>query len=346
MVTSRTRYRSIKRLGLDLSRLALVCLVMLPAAGLAQSTDPSEVIRVDSDLVDLKVSVLRLNTLAPVAELQQSDFLILEDGKPQEISFFAGESAPFDLVLLLDLSGSIAKKLKLVRNSARRFVEAARPIDRIAIVTFTDAAHVMSPLTLDRDVLKKAIKKIEDPGGGTNFWDSLRFVVDHVLPAQNGTRRSSVVVMTDGVDNALPGVFGDGSQTPFAELLERVRASDVILFPVYLDTEKEEVKRQRSTALAYAIARENLAQLADTGGTRVYPAKDLKDLDSVYDQVIKDLGTVYSLGYKSNNTVRDGKWRDVAVQVIGRTGVTARTKRGYLHATGKLKFRSCCRDIG
>jgi VWFA-related protein len=310
-------------------RLAWVCLVFLPAVALAQTSEPSEVIRVDSDLVDLKVSVLRLNTLSPVAELQQSDFLILEDGKPQEISFFAGENAPFDLVLLLDLSGSTAKKLKLVRNSARRFVEAARPIDRIAIVTFTDATYVMSPLTLDRDVLKKAIKKIEDPGGGTNFWDSLSFVLDHVLPTQNATRRSSVVVMTDGVDNALPGIFGEGSKKTFAELLERVRASDVVLFPVYLDTEKEEVKRHRSTAMAYAMARESLTQLAETGGTRVYPAQDVKDLDAVYDQVIKDLGTVYSLGYKSNNTLRDGKWRAVAVQVIRRTGVIARTKRGY-----------------
>ena len=327
MGTSRTKYFYLKRLGVW--RLALVCLVLLPAVAFAQTSEPGDVIRVDSDLVDLKVSVLRLNTLSPVAELQQSDFLVLEDGKPQEISFFAGESAPFDLVLLLDLSGSAANKLKLVRNSARRFIEAARPIDRIAIVTFTDATHVMSPLTLDRDALKKAIKKIEDPGGGTNFWDSLRFVLDHVLPAQNATRRSSVVIMTDGVDNALPGIFGEGSKTPFAELLERVRAADVVLFPVYLDTEKDEVKRNRSTAMAYAMARESLAQLAETGGTKVYPAKDLKDLEAVYDQVIKDLGTVYSLGYKSNNTLRDGKWRNVAVQIIRRTGVIARTKRGY-----------------
>ncbi len=327
MVTSPIKARRLKRFAVWL--LALVCLVFLPAVSLAQTLEPAEVIRVDSNLVDLKVSVLRLNTLSPVAELQQSDFLVLEDGKPQEISFFEGENAPFDLVLLLDLSGSTSKKLKLVRNSARRFVEVARPIDRIAIVTFTDATHVISPLTLDRDALKKAIKKIEDPGGGTNFWDSLRFVLDYVLPAQNETRRSSVVVMTDGVDNALPGIFGEGSKTTFPELLERMRASDVVVFPVYLDTEKEEVKRHRGTALAYAIARESLKQLADTGGTRVYPAKDLKDLDAVYDQVIKDLGTVYSLGYQSNNNQRDGKWRTVAVQVVSRTGVVARTKRGY-----------------
>ncbi|HEU4477374.1 MAG TPA: VWA domain-containing protein [Pyrinomonadaceae bacterium] len=302
---------------------------LFPAVVPAQTSEDPDVIRVDADLVDLKVSVLRLDPLNAVEELKQSDFVVLEDGKPQEIAFFAGESAPFDLVLLLDLSASSSKKLKLVRNSAKRFVEVARPIDRIAVVTFTDAAHVISPLTLDREALKKAIKKIEDPVGGTNFYDALRFVLEWVLPAQRGPRRSAVVVMTDGVDNALPDVFGDGSRTSFAELLERVRASDAIVFPVYLDTEQEEVKRHRSTANAYAIAREQLKQLADTGGTKVYPAKELKDLDQVYDQVIKDLGTVYSLGYRSSNKVRDGKWRTVAVQIIGRPGVTAHTKRGY-----------------
>jgi len=146
-------------------------LVLFPAVVLAQTADDPDVIRVDADLVDLKVSVLRLDPLNAVEELKQSDFLVLEDGKPQEIAFFAGESAPFDLVLLLDLSASSSKKLKLVRNSAKRFVEVARPIDRIAVVTFTDATHVISPLTLDREALKKAIKKIEDPAGGTNFYD-------------------------------------------------------------------------------------------------------------------------------------------------------------------------------
>jgi VWFA-related protein len=324
MATSRI---NVKLLGRVLQLGLISALSLLPVLTRAQGTEPNEVIRVDSDLVDLRVSVVRREPINPVGELKQSDFLILEDGKPQEITFFAGENEPFDLILLLDLSGSTSKKLKLVRKSTERFVEATRPIDRVAIVTFTDVPQVISPLTLDREALKKSIKKITEPSGGTNFWDSMRFVLDS--RATNGMRRRAVVVMTDGVDNALPDVFGDGSRTSFSELLERVQASDVIVFPVYLDTEKEEVKRHRSPASAYAIARENLKQLADIGGTSVYTARELKDLESVYDQVIKDLGTVYSLGYRSNNTSRDGKWRSVTVQVIGRPEVSARTKRGY-----------------
>lgn len=308
----------------------MICgLVVQPTVSFAQGSEPPEVMRVDSDLVDLKVSVLRLNPLQSITELRQSDFLILEDGKPQEITFFAGENAPFELVLLLDLSGSTSKKLKLVRNSARRFVEATRPVDRVAIVTFTDVPQLVSPLTLDREVLKELIKDIDEPLGGTNFWDSLSFVLNALLPAGNAARRSAIVVMTDGVDNALPGIFGDGSRMTFEALLNQVRDSNVIVFPVYLDTEKEEVKRHRSPGSAYSIARQQLAQLAESAGTRVYPAKELKDLEQVYEQVIRDLGTVYSLGYKSSNPLRDGKWRSVAVQVLSRTGVSAHTKRGY-----------------
>ncbi len=318
-----------------LSLLNLLLALMLCGIGVSetivvgQTPEPSEIIRVDSDLVDLKVSVLRLDPQHAIGELRQSDFVILEDGKPQEIAFFAGENAPFDLVLLLDLSGSTSDKLGLVKKSAERFVEATRPIDRVAIVTFTNKPLLVSPLTLDRKLLKASIKNIEKAGGGTNFWDSLDFVLSSVLPEGTLARRSAVVAMTDGVDNALPGIFGEGSRTLFADLLDHARASDVIVLPVYLDTEKEELQRHRGTASVYRLAREQLTQLAEIGGTRVYRAKKLKDLDRVYEQVINDLGTVYSLGYKPTNTSRDGKWRSVAVQLVGRSGLSARTKSGY-----------------
>jgi hypothetical protein len=61
----------------------------------------------------------------------------------------------------------------------------------------------------------------------------------------------------------------------------------------------------------------------------MYRANKLKDLDLVYEQVIRDLSMVYSVGYKPSNTQRDGKWRSVGVQLIGRQDLTATTKRGY-----------------
>jgi VWFA-related protein len=298
-----------------------------PPVARQQKDDEIETIRVDTELVDLNVSVFSRDRLHPVGELQQKDFAVLENGTPEEISFFASASSPFDLVLLLDMSGS--SKLDLVRKSARRFVEAARPTDRIGIITFTDLPHVVSPFTTDRQQLIESIKKMEKPFGGTNFWDALRFVFKTVFDSKNTSRRQAVVVMTDGVDNALPDVPGPGSTTSFGSLLEIVGASDAIVLPIYLDTEREMVKQHRATATAYALARQQLAQLAQESGSLLYHARRLEDLKGVYEQVISDLGTVYSIGYRPTNRQHNGSWRNVSIRLVNRPDLAARTKRGY-----------------
>ena len=317
---------------MQLHRIRLVSLLFslfIPLICLGQSGEPVETIRVESDLVDLKVSVVSLNPQNPSLELQQKDFLVLEDGTAQDIAFFAAADTPFDLVLLLDLSGSTNDKLKLIRKSARRFVDATRPIDRVSVVTFTDIARVVCPLTQDRHLLRKSIDDIEKPQGGTRFWDALRYVLAILNASGNSLRRTAVVVMTDGVDNALPDVFGEGSRTSFDQLLQLVRSSETIVFPIYLDTEDEVFKRTRTPHSAYALAREQLGQLASASGSRLYRAHKLKDLDDVYRQVIGDLGRIYSIGYRPSNSSRDGKWRTVTVQIQDRQDVIARTKQGY-----------------
>lgn len=308
-------------------------LLLLPGVALPQSPEPVETIRVDADLVDLKISVVSLNPQNPTAELQQRDFLVLEDGTPQDISFFASAETPFDLVLLLDLSGSANSKLKLIRKSAKNFVDATRAIDRVSVVGFSSVVQIVSPLTQDRRLLKKSLDHIEQPQGGTNFWDSLRYVLAILNASKTSGRRSAVVVMTDGVDNALEDVPGDGSQTSFDQLLQIVRSSEALVFPIYLDTEAEEVKRHRTPRSAFKLAREELGEMALGSGTRLYVAARLKDLDAVYKQVISDLGRIYSIGYRPSNTLRDGKWRTVTVQIVDRQDVMARTKQGYYSAS-------------
>lgn len=295
----------------------------------ARMQDPSEVIRIESDLVDLKVSVIARNTSSLAPLLTQKDFTVLEDGTPQEISFFAAADTPFDLVLLLDLSGSNKRNLKMIRNSAKRFVETARDVDRIALVAFTDQVWIYSPFTLDRVKLKKAIDEMDEAEGGTNFWDSLDYVLRVLVYRKQEMRRSAVVVMTDGVDNALPDVAGLGSQITFDQLLTRVANSDSVVFPIYLDTEEESVKRYHVPREAYALARQQMAQIASTCGTELYRASKLSDLDQLYPRVINDLRTVYSISYRPSNRAPDGKWRTVSVELPNRPELVARTKKGY-----------------
>src|SRR5438552_4269083 len=295
----------------------------------AQTPDPVDTIRIDTDLVNLNVSVVNRNAAPSAGHLEQKDFAVFENGAPQEISFFASGDSPFDLVLLLDLSGSTSDKIGLIRKSAKRFVDAARPADRIAIFTFTSDIQVVSKLTNDHKALKKSIDYIEKPFGGTNFWDALRFVLEHIVgQSRVENRRSAVVVMTDGMDNALPGVYGDGSATSFEDLLKIVQHSDTIVLPIYLDTEKEQDKRGVLKD-AYELARQQLAMLAAESGNVIYQAMKVKDLEGVYEQVIRDLSTVYSIGYHPGNLVRDGSWRAVNVQLVGHPELAVRAKRGY-----------------
>jgi VWFA-related protein len=294
-----------------------------------QASDESDTVRVEADLVDLNVSVFSRERGHTVGQLQQKDFLVFENGMPEEISFFASASTPFDLVLMLDLSGSTRDKLDLVRKSARRFVEAARPVDRISIVTFTDAPRLVAPLMTDHEELIRRIKKIEKPRGGTNFWDALDSVLKALGNESRGLRRSAVVCMTDGVDNALPDVPGDGSAIGFADLMEVVRRSGSIILPIYLDTEEEMVRQGRGAPQAYFLARRQLLILADESGGMLYQARKLEDLKGVYEQVMSDLSTVYQIGYSPKNKQRDGSWRAVSVRLAGRPDLSARTRRGY-----------------
>ena len=310
-------------------RTSLISFLLVIALAYFPAQDPVETIRIDSDLVDLKVSVLGFAPNMPAPLLEQKDFVVLEDGVPQEITFFASADAPFDLVLLLDLSGSNSKNLKMIRNSAKRFVEATRDVDRIALVTFTDQPALYSAFSLDRKKLKKTIDQMDDAIGGTNFWDSLQWTIKDLVAQEGGSRRRAVVVMTDGVDNALPDVPGPGSRLPFEKLLENIRNSESIIFPIYLDTEQENVKRFHVPRAAYTQARDQLAQIAGICGTTLYRAAKLKDLDAVYEQVVRDLTTVYSIGYSPTNKSLDGKWREVEVQLRNRPQLFARTKRGY-----------------
>ncbi|HVG34555.1 MAG TPA: VWA domain-containing protein [Pyrinomonadaceae bacterium] len=309
--------------------------VDLPQPPRWQKSDDTDTVRIETDLVDLNVSVFardrqqQQRSSSDVGPLQQKDFMVFENGVAEEITFFASASAPLDLVLLLDLSGSTSDKLDLVRKSARRFVEAARPNDRISVVTFTDTARIVAPLMTDHKELISRIKKIEKPRGGTNFWDALRYVLTAVLGNSGGVRRSAVVCMTDGVDNALPDVPGDGSLTSFTALMEVVRRSGSIVLPIYLDTEEEMVLQGRAVAQAYFLARQQLAILAEESGGILYQARRVEDLKGVYEQVISDLSTVYSIGYRPTNRERDGSWRAVNVRLIGRTDLAVRTKRGY-----------------
>jgi len=285
-----------------------------------------EVLRVDTNLVSVNVSVYSKKLRTHVSTLSQKDFTISEDNHDEAITFFAATEVPFDLVLLIDLSGSTVDKRKLILQSTRRFIQAARPSDRLAIVTFSDTAKVASPLTDNRTKLLESLSDIEVGKGSSNVWDALKFTLDQVIRPKLPDRRRAVVFMTDGVDDALNGTTG-GSAISFADLLEAVRRHDVLIVPIYLDTEG--IYSGDLRLRTYENARKTLALLAEESGGLYYKASKIADLDGVYSQVIEDLGKIYSLGYRPSNDKHDGTWRAVKIHLPGQLGLIPRARPGY-----------------
>ena len=301
----------------------------LDAAALTDGSyvDPGDVIKTETNLVSLNVSVFNTKSKLFVGSLNKEDFRVLEDGQEQTVTYFASTDVPFDLVLLVDLSGSTSEKRDLIKRSTLRFIQAARPNDRLAIVTFSDQTNVISPLTLDRAQLSASVENMTG-FGGSNVWDAVKFALDKVVGPKTTERRRAVVLMSDGVDGALSR-YGPprGSRTPFSELLEQVRQTDTLIVPIYLDT--EDSMGGGFASEEYENARRTLNLLAQESGGSYYKAKKLSDLEGVYEQVINDLGKVYSLGYKPTNSARDSTWRNVRISIVNRDDLVTRARPGY-----------------
>ena len=300
-----------------------------PASTGPEEISEGDVIRVDTELVSVNVSVVDRGTNRGVNDLTRDDFRLYENNVQQQIAHFDSASAPFNLVLLVDLSGSTTKVVELIKSAALHFVEAARPFDRIGVITFAGGQVVVSPLTTDHEALRQRISAIERPQGSTRLYDSLAFAIDEVLREAKDSRRNAIVVMSDGLDSVLPNVTGEGSKLSYDELVRRVKEFDGVVYSIWTDTQSYEplspLDIQQET---FDLAHDRMKDLADVGGGVFYECEELKDLAGAYDRVVADLGMVYTLSYRPTNKVRDGSWRTIRVNV-NRPNSVARGKRGY-----------------
>ncbi|HEX8653537.1 MAG TPA: VWA domain-containing protein [Pyrinomonadaceae bacterium] len=294
-----------------------------------QEVDEDDVIRVDTELVTLNVSVVDRGTSRGVAGLVQTDFKLYEDGVEQQIAHFDSSAAPFNLVLLIDLSGSTHEMVEIIRAAALRFVEATRPADSISVITFAGTVNLISPLTSDRVLLRQRLNAMDTLPGDTKLYDSTEFAMKEALKGARSTRRTAVIAMSDGLDGTLPSVRGDGSLTiSYKDLLDHIREFDGVLYSIWVNTEYESLSPEDTQPEDFDAGHDRMNEMADAGGGMFYEVERLDDLAGAYERVVADLGTVYSLGYRPLNKLRDGKWRSIRV-AVARPNAVARGKRGY-----------------
>jgi Ca-activated chloride channel family protein len=293
-----------------------------PAHLLIRQKSDEGVVKLHTRLVNLNVSVTDRRSKS-VSQLRREDFLVSENGVQQTVVHFEPINAPVNLVLLMDLSGSLGGKLDSLKRAAKKFIDSLKDNDRIAVGVFASRFNLVSGFTSDRKLLKKRIERLESTEGDTALYDAVWAAFD--LLGEIKEARKALVVLTDGVDSSFRP-DEQGSKHAFEELLMRAVEEDATVYPIYFDTEAE--TGGHYSPEAFSTARKQLQALADdTGGTRFNAAR-AKDLDGVYQQVSAELHSLYSVAYAANDTRKDGRWRRINVKV-NREGMVAKTKRGY-----------------
>lgn len=217
-----------------------------------EEQDPaSEVVKVETDLVTVPVVVTDRDD-AYVSDLKREELTIQEDGKPQEVVFFATVSEPFDVVLMLDTSASAQEKLRLIQDAAVSFVEELGREDRVKVISFDDKIVVQSEFSGDRVALAAAIRRTR-PGKGTKLYDAMHEALVSLRRTEKKRRRKAAVIFTDGVD-------WHSDEQRYADNVRELEESGIIVYPIRFDT------RAETEVLAREQAREQGGQIGDLSG--------------------------------------------------------------------------------
>jgi len=257
-----------------------------------------------------------------VMNLQREDFLLLEDGRPQQVTYFSQDRLPLAVIIVIDTSLSMeGRNLEEARDAATGFLKALEPGDLVGIMGFSDKVRLLEDLGQDREVEAAAISRTW-AGGGTALYDAVSEASQRLAGVED-ERRRAIILLSDGRDEAADGM-SPGSLLTFEESLAEVVQANVILYAIGLGRKlDEEMDFYHRRSLAEVL--ETLA--AESGGRAFFTAK-AERLRKAYDEVEEELRHHYMLSYTSINRRRDGMWRKIDLKVR-RSGHSAHARRGY-----------------
>lgn len=265
------------------------------------------------DLVHFSV-VVTDKTGTPITGLTAEDFEIIEEGKPQKIAYFAGgdpeNAPPLHLGFMIDLSGSMSEDIKDVRSAAIRFLDAVERVIDITVVDF-DTEIRIAQFQSDDPRLVEYIRARKPTGGWTALYDTVGV---YLSKAAEQTGDKILVMFTDGGDSS--------SRITQGELIDLMKSSDATLYSIgYL--EHQGSARHNQQQVLHRLS-------ATTGGQAFFPTR-LKDVDQMYEKILREISARYSLGYISTDRRMDGRWRNVGIRLTkpGLKDTRLRTRDGY-----------------
>lgn len=259
-----------------------------------------------AEVKQVQVRVTDLHNRA-LPGLQPGDFEVTENNEEREIISVKAETAPFNLVLLLDVSGSVDNYVTFIRKAARNFVDTVSAEDRISIVTFNEDVKVLAGFTTDKAKLSKSLDSF-DAGGGTAYYDSLAYALTDTLRPLKGDR-TAIVVLSDGDDNH--------SFLPFNSLLGSIQESGALIYPLYVPSgliaaastanPNLSVDPLRSRYMGLNTKAEGEGEkLAEVSGGVYYSITQLSQLQKAYDDIVVQLRSAYVLTFRSKSGEASG----------------------------------------
>ena len=324
------------------------------AAPTATPVEDDEVIRVETNLVTMPVSVLDRDGRF-ISGLQQKDFKIFEDGLEQKVDYFQSVEQPFTVILLIDVSPSTQFRIEEIQNAAITFVDQLRPADRVMVVAFAEHVQVMAPTTNNRAVLRGAIRQAQF-GDGTSLYDAVDYVIENEL--RNIRGRKAVVLFSDGVDTTSRRANYEGT-------LRQTEEIDALFYTIRYDTSSDanggnnfpQPRRRNGGGVTmadilgailsggnvnmgsggrggasqaeYQKGRKYLETLAMNSGGRNFEAQSIYNVDAAFAGIAEELRRQYSLGYYPEAVGKVGDRKQIKIRVL-RPSVVVRAKNSYI----------------
>ena len=293
------------------TRTTLAVVIAALAVGVAAlAAQQQPLFRSGTELVDLYVTVTdRGGRLVP--DLTREDFVVFDNGQPQDLILFENEVRPITVVVMLDTSASVTPSLDLLKAGAEQFLIRLLPDDRGRVGAFNDKIQVEpAEFTGDRDVLIDSLRVL-DFGNPTRLYDGVGAGLD-ALTGVDGRR--VVLVFTDGDDTSSESKSGD--------VLDRAVAEEVMIYAIGLEADYfNGVRRVRTRP------DRNLKRFAEETGGGYFELEETSDLGPTFTRVAQELHSQYVLGFAPQ--VRDGRVHELEVRLKPR-GMRARARRSYV----------------
>lgn len=263
--------------------------------------DQGPVIESQTNLVSILASVIDKDG-KPVADLPESAFSLFEEGVPQKIERFEAQtSRPVDLALMIDSSASTFIALKFELEAAARFIhQVVRPGDSLSVFEVSDAVTQIGVFSDDVPRLESDVRRIQ-PGSGTSIYDAL-VLGSEALTRRPQDRRRAIVLVTDAGETTSGADFDQARQSAIA--------SGELLYTIVVRPVKNE--NGRNTAGEHA-----LITITDSTGGNMFTLDDVSQIQSMFDEINRELRTQYLLAYYPQPTPPLGSDRHVELKVAG-----------------------------